>query len=45
KDHKNKIRTACAKITPAIIRRVRKNFMRRIALCLEENDGYIEHIL
>lgn len=32
-DLKSKIRNACAEITPGI------------ALCLEENDGYIEHIL
>ncbi|EFN67261.1 hypothetical protein EAG_02191, partial [Camponotus floridanus] len=44
-DLKNKIRNAFAEITPPIIRRIRKNFMRRIALCLEENGCYIEHIL
>ncbi|EFN67946.1 hypothetical protein EAG_02183, partial [Camponotus floridanus] len=37
----SKRKIACAEITPPIIRRVRKNFMRRIALCLEENGGYM----
>jgi len=44
-DLKNKIRHACAEITPAMLKRVRNNFMRRIAFCLEEDGGYIEHIL
>lgn len=42
---KNRIRNACAEITPLMIRRVRENFMHRIALCLEENGGYIEQLL
>ncbi|EFN60462.1 hypothetical protein EAG_02684, partial [Camponotus floridanus] len=40
---KNRIRNACADITSLMISRVKENFMRRIALCLEE-DGYIEHL-
>ena len=44
-DLKNRIRNACAEITPAMLDRVRENFMRRVALCLEEDGGYIEHLL
>lgn len=42
---KNKIRNACAEINPLMLRRVRENFMRRIATCLEEDGGNIEHLL
>jgi len=42
---KNRIRNTCAEITSLMISRMKKNFMRRIALCLEEDDGYIEHLL
>jgi len=42
---KNKIRQMCGLITPLMLEKVRKNFMRRIALCLEQDGTYIEHIL
>lgn len=42
---KNKIRRACAEITPLILQKVRQNLMRRIAFCLEQDGNYIEHIL
>ncbi|CAL1680971.1 unnamed protein product [Lasius platythorax] len=42
---KNRIQNACAEISPLILQRVRENFMRRVALCLEENGGHIEHLL
>jgi len=40
---KNRIRNACAEITSFMISRVKENFMRRIALCLEEDGDRIEH--
>jgi len=42
---RNRICNACAKIIPLMIRRVKENFMRKIALCLEKNGNYIEHLL
>jgi len=44
-DLKNRIRNACAEITCAMLNKVRENFMRRIALCLEKNGSYVEHLL
>ncbi|RLU24746.1 hypothetical protein DMN91_002836 [Ooceraea biroi] len=41
---KNRIRNACTEITLLMLKRVRESFMRKIALCLEENGGYIEHL-
>jgi len=35
-DLKNRIRNAYAEITCAMLNKVRENFMRRIALCLEK---------
>lgn len=40
-----KIEAAIANITPAMLYRVRQSFMRRVALCLEESGGYLEHLL
>ncbi|XP_070528721.1 uncharacterized protein [Cardiocondyla obscurior] len=44
-DLKTKIRNACNKISSRMLRRVRENFIRRVALCLEENSGHFEHLL
>ena len=41
----NRIRQTSATITPVMLSKVRENFMRRVAMCLENNDGYIEHLL
>jgi hypothetical protein len=40
-----KIREASQTVTPVMLRNVRGSFMRRVALCAEENGGYFEHIL
>lgn len=40
-----KIQTASRNITPLMLNKVRQNFMRRVALCLENNGGYLEHML
>jgi len=36
----SKLLYSCAEITPLMLNRVRENFMRRIAFCLEENGGH-----
>jgi len=41
----DKIRAASRNITPVMFSNVRQSFMRRIALCLEENGSYFEHVL
>ncbi|XP_071575472.1 uncharacterized protein [Temnothorax nylanderi] len=40
-----RIRVASRDITPVTLSRVRQNFMRRVALCLENNGGHVEHVL
>lgn len=41
----DRIRRTSATITPAMLSKVRENFMRRVAICLENNGGYFEHLL
>jgi len=40
-----KIQAVTRQITPVILKKVRQNFMLRVALCLENNGGHVEHIL
>jgi len=41
----DRIRRTSATITPAMLSKVHENFMRRVAICLENNGGYFEHLL
>jgi len=40
-----RIRRACAAVTPEVIRAVMNNVRRRLEMCLQNEGGVIEHLL
>lgn len=44
-DLKNRIRVAMGNVSPQMLARVRENFVKRVALCAEQDGGLFEHLL
>ena len=43
-DLKQRIRNACNLMTPEMLQRVRREFLRRLRLCVEQGGRHIEHL-
>ena len=44
-DLRNRIGEACRSITPQMLARVRRSFLRRVEECEANNGGHFEHLL
>jgi len=42
---KDRIRAACRKITPEMLREARTSFLQRVRLCVAQHGGHFEHLL